>query len=146
MPDNFSIFSIEHCIILATIPASVVFLLFLSGFHYVKARTIQIALAISLFVVEVIWYVFVVIQGWFRFPEDIPLQLCDVTLWLTVVSVLCKNKFAFELAFYWGLGGTTMALLTPDLGFQLPSYPALQFFLSHGMVLIIILFTVFSGL
>ena len=85
---------------------------------------------------ELIWYGFVVRTYGFRFPGGLPLDLCNVMVWLTVVAVFTRRIGIFEVAYYGGLGGSTMALLTPDLGAQLPSYPAVSFFISHGLTVI----------
>jgi len=42
---------------------------------------------------------------------------------------------AYELAYYWSLGGTTQALLTPEISDAFPSRAYFQFFLMHGGVL-----------
>lgn len=85
---------------------------------------------------ELIWYGFVVRTYGFRFPGGLPLDLCDVMVWLTVLAVFTRWLGIYEVAYFGGLGGSTMALLTPDLGAMLPSYPAVAFFLSHGLTVI----------
>ena len=57
-----------------------------------------------------------------------------------------KKTIVLELAYYWGLAGSGMAILTPDLGVSLPSYPAIQFFTAHGGVIIAVLYVIWRKL
>ncbi len=52
----------------------------------------------------------------------------------------------FDLAYYGALGGTSMALLTPDLWEKFPSLSTVQFFIAHGLVVTAILYLVWSRL
>ncbi len=68
--------------------------------------------------------------------ERLPLHLCGVTLFLVVYMLLRRNYPAFEVAYFWAMGGTLQAILTPDLreGFPAPLY--IVFFINHGLVMV----------
>ena len=92
------------------------------------------------------WYGYLVWHGWFRFPSQLPLELCDVTLFLTVIALFTLSPAVFDLAYYSALAGTSMALLTPDLWEQFPSLATVQFFIAHGLVVTAVLYLVWSRL
>lgn len=106
-------------------------------------RTIRLALGWFLIVNELVWWRF-------RYAHEgvhlanLPLQLCDVTLWASAVACLTLAGPIVELAYFAGLAGAGMALLTPDLWSPWPTYPAIYFFLAHSGIVIICVVLVFG--
>jgi hypothetical integral membrane protein (TIGR02206 family) len=66
-------------------------------------------------------------------------------LWVTAWALVTARPFALELAYFLGLAGSGMALLTPDVGAEFPSWAAAPFFLTHGGVVAAVLFLAWSG-
>ena len=135
-----------HISILASIPALAALLAWPARRSEAAALWIRLALGGFLAANELVWYGYRLSTEGFRFPEALPLQLCDVALWLTVLSALALKPWAYELAYFWSVGGSYMAVLTPDLWEPFPSYPTVYFFLAHGFVVSTILFLAFARL
>jgi hypothetical integral membrane protein (TIGR02206 family) len=50
------------------------------------------------------------------------------------------NQRWFEVAYFWGLGGTLQAVLTPNLPFGFPDWRFISFFTSHCGIIIGVVF------
>ncbi len=146
MANGFELFGAAHLLILAAVPGIAAAFSVAARSNPVRGRAVRLGLGLFLAANELIWYGYRLYHEGFRFPEALPLELCDLTLWLTVAAALTLNQRAFEVAYYAGLGGSTMALLTPDLWAPFLSYPTAYFFLSHGFVVVTLLELVWSGI
>lgn len=75
---------------------------------------------------------------------SLPLHLCGLSLILSAVMLVKKDYNLFEVIYFWGLAGATQALMTPDIAnYSFPHYRFFQFFLSHALIIISVLFMVF---
>tara|TARA_B100000953_G_scaffold150692_1_gene124741 strand:+ start:553 stop:1242 length:690 start_codon:yes stop_codon:yes gene_type:complete len=73
----------------------------------------------------------------------IPLHACNLSGFFIATYLLTRKKVFFEVAYYWGLGGGIMALLTPDLVFAFPDIEWFPFFIGHGAMIMAIFFSMF---
>jgi hypothetical integral membrane protein (TIGR02206 family) len=67
-----------------------------------------------------------------RFPGTLPLNLCNITTWIAVVACLTLSAPAVEFAYFAGIAGAGVALVTPDMGSAMPA----AFFLNHGAIIL----------
>src|SRR6185437_15093678 len=108
------------------------------------SRRLRIGLAIFLLADAAAWYSYLAATGSPIFPGQLPLELCDVTFYLMIFVLLTLSRGVFDVAYYWALAGSTMALLTPNLWEQFPSFSTVQFFIAHGLVVSVALYLVWS--
>jgi hypothetical integral membrane protein (TIGR02206 family) len=142
---RFQPFTPVRVAILAAVPLAAGALAALARRRPGALRGIRVALAAGIAANELAWYGFVLAQGWVDPPHGLPLDLCDVAVWLTVFVLAAPRPWALDLAWYVGIAGSGMAVLTPDVGAALASYPGVKFFASHGVVVASLLFLAFAG-
>jgi hypothetical integral membrane protein (TIGR02206 family) len=144
--NSLPLFGPAHLAIVVAVPAVAAALAITARRRPGTACPIRTALGAFLLLNEIVWYVYQIHHGYLRFPGQLPLQLCDLAVWLAALAAFSRSARAFDLVWYWGLCGAGMAILTPDLWTPFPSYLAIAFFLSHGGVVATILFLAWSGL
>lgn len=110
------------------------------------SRAVRLTLGYGLAINELIWWAFRYSHEGFRPAVNLPFQLCDATVWATVLACLTLVPALVEFAYFAGLAGAGMALLTPDLWSPWPSYPAVYFFLAHGGIEIGAAMLVYGGI
>lgn len=112
--------------------------------HPDSRRAVRLTIGWGLVVNELIWWSF-------RYSHEglhlwnLPFQLCDVTLWMSALGCLTLAPPVVEFAYFAGLAGAGMALLTPDLWSPWPTYPAIYFFVAHGGIVIAVCVLVYGG-
>jgi hypothetical integral membrane protein (TIGR02206 family) len=141
---SLAAFGPAHLAIIAAVPAVAAVLSAWARRSPASAGGIRFALAAVITTGELAWYRHAFRLGWVDPPFGLPLDLCDVTLWLSVVALVTLRPWAVDAVYYLGIAGSGMAVLTPDVGAPFPSVAALAFFLSHGAVVAAILFLVWS--
>jgi len=87
-------------------------------------------------------------SGRWTVQESLPLDLCDIGVFVTAAALLAARRPGnpgrvgqrlYELAYVWGIGGTTQAVLTPDLDALCPSRGCIRYFLLHGTIIVSVL-------
>lgn len=141
-----TLFGPIHLTLLATIAVVGVALAWACRTGLASGRVLRITLGVALAVNELLWWIFRYSHEGFHFPRNLPLQLCDVTVWMTVAECLTLKPWVVEFDYFAGMAGAGMALLTPDLWTPWPSYPAIYFFLAHGGIVVGIGVLVFGGI
>ena len=74
--------------------------------------------------------------------ETVPLHMCDLSEIFLVWFFLGGPRILYLCAFFWGLAGATMAILTPDIPYHDLDY--IFFMVGHGMIVVGIMFATVS--
>tara|TARA_B100001287_G_C22673494_1_gene526467 strand:- start:1011 stop:1718 length:708 start_codon:yes stop_codon:yes gene_type:complete len=70
--------------------------------------------------------------------ETLPLHMCDLSEIFLIWFLLGGPKILYLCAFFWGLGGASMAILTPDISYHDLDY--IFFMIGHGMIIVGIMY------
>jgi len=129
------LFATIHLTLLLAIALACVALSIACRRRLVPCRTVRLVIGWGLVANELVWW-------GFRYSHEgvhmwnLPFQLCDVTLWMSALACLTLSAWVVEFAYFGGLAGAGMALLTPDLWSPWPTYPAIYFFVVHGGIVL----------
>lgn len=65
-----------------------------------------------------------------------PLHLCDIAVFVGALALFTRKQLPFELLYYWGMTGTLLAMLTPELAEDFPHHRFLFYFAQHGSLVV----------
>ncbi len=132
----FELFGTGHLIALGVIALAIAALLYFGKRASPRARTaIRWGLAILLTTAESSWHIWRIAVGTWTVQEMLPLHLCSVMLWLTVIMLLTKNYRIYEFAYLLGMAGALQALLTPEAGiYGFPHFRIFQTLIAHSII------------
>ena len=138
----FELFGDIHLITLGIILSVSLIISFTARQYYDKNTFagFEKILGYLLIITELIKPFFLVEFGDYHFTNTVPLHLCHITSYATGLFLLTRDTRFFDFAYFWGMGGGTMALLTPDVEFTFPHIDFISLFSSHGLVFFTIIY------
>jgi hypothetical integral membrane protein (TIGR02206 family) len=131
---NFEMFSVSHFVIIFILILGAIFI-----FHNrdklkaKESRRKEIGVAISLIIMETTYHIWMLLNGSWKVSHAIPLELCSISLILTVILLLTQKKIIYEILLFTALLGASQALLTPALNYDFPHFRFFHFFYTHLM-------------
>lgn len=141
-PREFQAYSAEHLVaILLTIalPFALAALVRRSRSAVIE-RVIVISL-LGLLAANYLGYlIFVRRLGDLYWAQMLPMQMCDWAMVVMMVALWTGNRRWFEVAYFWGIGGTLQAVLTPNLRYGFPDLRFISFFVAHGGIIVGVVF------
>lgn len=135
----------EHAlplVVIATVIAAVLFAARRRPGRWVDSGARAIAVAVVL--AEVGWWVITIAQGTWTVRWSLPLHLCEAGCFLLAAALWWRARFAFEVSYFWGLGGTLPGLFTPDIPGHFPQPVFFQYYLEHGLIVLGALYLVIA--
>jgi hypothetical integral membrane protein (TIGR02206 family) len=76
-------------------------------------------------------------QGWVPFVTNtIPLDLCAVAFWLSVILNASRRRFVYDLLYFWGWGAAASYIYANTDGANWNTWHFYQYFISHGYILL----------
>ncbi|OIK10225.1 hypothetical protein BIV60_21975 [Bacillus sp. MUM 116] len=143
--DSFRLFSLQHLLTIGIIFVLCI-LLFVMKNELKKNRIRRIfrfSLAVLLVVSDVSYHLWHIKEHTWSIRRDLPLHLSDLVVILAVVMLLSRSYKLFQFMYFAALGSSIQAILTPSLGkYSFPHFRYIEFFVSHGGVILACLFMV----
>ncbi|SDL97545.1 TIGR02206 family membrane protein [Bacillus sp. OK048] len=138
---DFEMFSDSHFIIIALLfVVSVAIFKFRKNLKGKKWRFTEIGIAISLILIESSYHFWMYVNGMWDVSHAIPLELCSISLILSVILLLTRKRIIYEILLFTALLGASQALFTPLLNFDFPHFRFFHFFYTHLMMIWVVLY------
>jgi hypothetical integral membrane protein (TIGR02206 family) len=133
---DFEMFSGSHLVIISILLlVSVSIFLNRNKLKDEKWRNTEIRVAITLIIMELTYHLWMFFNGSWNVSHAIPLELCSISLILTVVLLLTRKRLIYEILLFTALLGATQALFTPALNYDFPHFRFFHFFYTHLMII-----------
>jgi hypothetical integral membrane protein (TIGR02206 family) len=138
---DFEMFSVSHFVIIALLILGSFFIFIVRDkLEDGKWRRAEVAVGISLIIIEVSYHLWMVVNDMWDVSHGIPLELCSISLILSVLLLLTRNKVIYEILLFTALLGASQAIFTPLLNFDFPHFRFFHFFYTHVMMIWVVFY------
>lgn len=87
------------------------------------------------------WQIWMWSTGQWTIQGMLPLWLCSVTSWTMPLLLIARSRRYYQWAYFMGIIGAFMALLTPDLmQYGFPHYRFIEFITLHGAIIVAVVY------
>ncbi|HMG04675.1 MAG TPA: TIGR02206 family membrane protein [Chthoniobacterales bacterium] len=138
----FQPFGLAHFVVIAlTMALPFVLAAFVRKTRWPRCERIVGRLLAVLLLVNYLGYeIYLALTSGLSWEKALPFQLCDWAMIAIIVALLTGRERWLEVAYFWGIGGTAQAIVTPDLKYAFPDIRFLSFFIGHSGIVIGIAF------
>jgi len=143
---EFQAFSLEHLIAISltlALPFGLAALLKRWNSRVLE-RGIVVVILGALVVNYIGYLIFIRRLGEQTWAQMLPMQMCDWALIVIMITLWTGNRRWFEVAYFWGIGGTLQAVLTPNLRYGFPDLRFISFFVAHGGIIVGVVFVMLT--
>lgn len=141
-PGDFQAYSPEHLIALfltIALPFVLAAVVQRTGSKLVE-RAVVISILAGLIGNYIGYLIFIRRLGQLSWEQILPMQMCDWAMVVIIVALWTGHRRWFEVAYFWGIGGTLQAVLTPNLRYAFPDLRFISFFVAHSGIIIGVVF------
>lgn len=147
--EPFMMFSTSHMMAMLVIGILLIALKFSSyriRDRFLRKNTIEKTFALSLLMIEWLYYIWMALGGHWDVRHSLPFELCSISLYAAIIFLLTNQRHFYPFVFFAGIGGAIQAIVTPDLEFGFPHFRFFHFFYTHaGIILTAFYFTWMKG-
>ena len=139
--NQFILFGTTHIVTIIAITLISIFLplIYKTKSEYQKSiMTKAIAFVIFCHVIISPYKDLYLLENPYNWREVLPFHMCDLSEIFLIFFLLGGPSILYKCAFFWGLAGATMAIITPDIEFLDLDYAF--FMVGHGMIIIGIMY------
>lgn len=149
MENEFKMFSVVHIASMLTLSLLILLLFFSKNKWSNKPHEILFRerfFALTLLIMDSCYYIWLVQTGRWDVSNSLPLELCSISLIITIMLLWTGNKKFYSFVFFAGIGGAIQAVATPVLDLNFPHFRFFHFFYTHfGIILTALYFTWVKG-
>lgn len=145
MNGEFVRFGTAHLGVLAATPLLALLLAFVARRMPHLKKAVRATLALALLVVDLGWFAVLIFHYKVGLKWALPLQLSDISILLAIFVIFTLHQRAFDVVFYWGLTAVPLAMITPNIPRAFPDPYTIVFFILHGLLVVVLLYLVWSG-
>lgn len=142
--EPFRLFSVSHLAALAvtaaTLAGGTAAAKLLLRVDTSAERAFRLSIAAALLLQEILLNINKSQAGLWRVSDSLPLHLCSFSVVMGIAMLAMKSRYLFDVLYYWA-AGAVVALFTPDLTTtDFPAFRFYQFFISHGLIVLSVLY------
>ncbi len=142
VPPAFKPYGLAHLVVIGlTVSLPFILAAFVRKSRWPRSERIIAKLFAALLLLNYVGYeIYLASTQGLAWQKALPFQLCDWAMVTIIVALLTGRLRWLEVAYFWGIGGTLQAILTPDLKFAFPHIGFFTFFIAHCGIVVAIAF------
>lgn len=92
--------------------------------------------ALSLLAMDISYHIWLISTGRWGLDDSLPLELCSISLFVSIVLLLTGNRHLIDFVIFAGIGGALQAMATPVLDMNFPHFRFFHFFYTHAGIIV----------